>query len=124
MKRRVQRLSEEIKREISEIIRSEIKDPRITSLVSITQVQVSSDLSHAKVFVSMLGDGEKRKETLEGLNKAKGYIKRELGKNLRQRITPDIVFHMDDSIQHGSHISQLLKKVMVDEEKRKEDDAD
>jgi ribosome-binding factor A len=124
MKRRAQRLSEEIKRDISGIIRNEIKDPRITSLLSITQVQVSNDLSYAKIFVSVLGDEGKRKETLEGLNKAKGFIKRELGKNLRQRVTPDITFYLDDSIEHGSHINQLLKKVMGDEEKIKENDAD
>lgn len=124
MKRRAQRLSEEIKRETSDILRNGVKDPRVGPLLSITQVEVSRDLSYAKIFVSLLGSKQAKKEALEGLERAKGFIKRELGGRLKLRCTPDISFIMDDSIEYGSHINQLLKKVMGSEETGKENDAE
>ncbi len=124
MNRRAQRLSEEIKREISGILRSCVKDPRVTSLLSITQVEVSRDLGYARVYVSMFGNEQEREKAIEGLERAKGFVKRELGKKLKLRSTPEITFLLDDSIEYGSHINQLLKKVMSNEETGKENDAD
>lgn len=111
MSRRSEKLSEEIKREVSRIIRNEIKDPRITSMVSVTRVEVSNDLGYAKILVSLLGDEVEREKTLEGLNRAKGFIRRELGKKIRTRFVPEITFFVDHSIEHGAYINKLIDKV-------------
>jgi ribosome-binding factor A len=124
MNRRAQRLSEEIKREISDILRNGVKDPRVSQLLSITQVEVSRDLSFAKVYVSLLGDDGAKKEAFEGLEKAKGFVRRELGSRLRLRLTPEIAFIPDDSIEYGTHINKLLREVMGNKETGKENDAD
>jgi ribosome-binding factor A len=124
MNRRAQRLSEEIKREISDILRNGVKDPRVSHLLSITQVDVSRDLSFARIYVSLLGDDRAKKEAFEGLEKAKGFIRRELGQRLRLRLTPEIAFIPDDSIEYGTHINKLLKEVMGNKETGKENDAD
>lgn len=124
MSRRAQRLSEEIKREVSDILRNGVKDPRVTDLLSITQVQLSRDLSYAKIYVSLLGDKQAKQNALEGLERAKGFIKRELGGRLKLRGVPEINFLVDDSIEYGSHINELLKKVMGTEEIEKKNDAD
>ncbi|MGI6703231.1 MAG: 30S ribosome-binding factor RbfA [Clostridia bacterium] len=124
MSRRAQRLSEEIKREVSDILRNGVKDPRVNALISITQVQVSRDLGYARIYVSLFGSQKEKKDALEGLERARGFIKRELGGRLKLRCVPDISFLADDSIEYGSHIDQLLKKVIKSEETGKENDAD
>ncbi|NLO25352.1 MAG: 30S ribosome-binding factor RbfA [Clostridiales bacterium] len=124
MSRRAQRLSEEIKREVSDILRNGVKDPRVNALISITQVQVSRDLGYARIYVSLFGSQREKKDALEGLERARGFIKRELGGRLKLRCVPDISFLADDSIEYGSHIDQLLKKVIKSEETGKENDAD
>ncbi len=124
MNRRAQRLSEELKREVSDILRNGVKDPRVTTdLLSITQVRTSKDLSYAKIYVSLLGSEDEKQNTLEGLERAKGFIKRELGGRLKLRGVPEISFLVDDSIEYSSHINQLLKKVMKNEGTGKENDA-
>ncbi len=110
-KHRVGRIAEEIKREISQMIRDEIKDPRVTGLISVTQVEVTNDLSIAKIYISLLGDEEKRKNCLQGLEKATGYIRSELAKRLKLRYTPELVFKMDESIAYGAKISKILAEV-------------
>ncbi len=123
MNRRAQRLSEEIKREVSDILRNGVKDPRITELLSITQVRVSRDLSYAKIYVSLLGSDKEKQDALEGLERAKGFVKRELGGRLKLRGVPEISFMADDSIEYSSHIDKLLKKVMKNEGTGKENDT-
>lgn len=107
------RVGEEIKREVSSIIATEVKDPRL-GMLSITDVDVSRDLSFAKVYFSMLGAEEEREKTLEGLNRAKGFIRTELAKRLRVRHTPEITFHFDPSLEQGAKMDALLKTLQID----------
>lgn len=110
-KHRANRLAETLKEEISQMIRQEIKDPRL-GFVTVTAVDVVEDLGHAKVYVSVLGSAEEAKESLTILNRAAGYVRGELGKRIRLRHTPDIVFKYDPSIEQGAHIAKLLKDVL------------
>lgn len=112
---RAQRVAEEIKREISDIIMNGIKDPRVSGLISITGVRVSDDLRHAKVFVSIYGEDDLDKnETYETLKNATGFVRREIGSRIRLRYTPDIAFVLDESIEYSINISKLLKEVGQD----------
>jgi len=119
-KHRPNRLAETLKEEISQLIRVELKDPRI-GFVTLTSVDVADDLSHAKVYVSVLGTEEEGNASLDALNRAAGFIRSEIGKRVRLRHTPSIVFKYDPSIQHGAHIAKLLKDVGVSDETGKED---
>ena len=106
------RLNEEVKREISTIIRNEIKDPRLTAMVSVTDVKVTKDLRYAKVFVSIFGkDDEEKNNTFIALKNASGYIRREIGQRINLRYNPQIIFEIDDSINYGMHIEELIQKV-------------
>ena len=106
---RTKRIAEEIKKVISSMLISGIKDPRITSMVSVTDVEVTNDLSYAYVYVSILGGDEE--STLEGLKSACGYIRREVGKSIKIRHTPEIIFKIDDSLLKGMYMDELIKKV-------------
>ena len=106
------RINEEVKREISVIIRDEIKDPRMTAMVSITSVKVSKDLRYAKVFVSIFGKNEEEKnDTFAALKSASGYVRREVGQRMNLRNTPQIIFELDDSISYSMRIEELIDKV-------------
>jgi len=107
---RVGRVGEQIKKEISDLIRTELKDPRI-GFVTITGVEVTGDLSLARVYLSILGSEEERAETLEALGRAKGFLRSELGRRIRLRQTPEIEFRFDSSIDHGQLIMELLKQI-------------
>lgn len=109
-KHRANRLGETLKEEISQMIREDLKDPRI-GFVTVTNVEVADDLGHAKVFVSVLGDPQKSQDSLTALNRAAGFVRSEIGKRVRLRHTPDIVFKYDSSIEHGAHIAELLRDV-------------
>ncbi|NMB11117.1 MAG: 30S ribosome-binding factor RbfA [Firmicutes bacterium] len=104
---RVQRVREAIKQEASDIIQ-QMKDPRI-GFVTVTDAEVSRDLRHVKIFVSVLGDEESRRTSLEGLERATGYIRSELGQRIRLRHTPEIVFRWDESLERGARISKILQ---------------
>ncbi|WP_411170543.1 30S ribosome-binding factor RbfA [Clostridium sp. MB05] len=105
------RINEEVKREISVIIRDEIKDPRMTAMVSITAVKVTKDLRYAKVFVSIFGNNEEEKnETFAALKSASGYIRKEIGQRINLRNTPQILFELDDSISYSMKIEELIEK--------------
>ena len=103
------RIAEEIRKIVSTMLINGIKDPRINSLVSVTDVEVTSDLSYAYVYVSILGGDEE--STLEGLKSACGYIRREVGKSIKIRHTPEIIFKIDDSLLKGMYMDELIKKV-------------
>ncbi|MCG8513161.1 MAG: 30S ribosome-binding factor RbfA [Halanaerobiales bacterium] len=118
-KQRAQRLSELLKKEISEIILREVKDPRI-GFVSVTGIDVSGDLRHAKVFVSVYGNKQERSDTMAGLEKATGFIRKLLAERINVYHTPELLFRYDDSIQHGVHINELLEKVKNEQEERGE----
>lgn len=105
---RVSRISEEYKREISNLIKNEIKDPRIAEFTSVTSVEVTRDLRYAKVFVSVLGNDKQKEDTLTGLKSAAGFIRREMGKRVKLRYTPEVLFELDRSIEHGIYISKLI----------------
>lgn len=110
------RINGEVQRELSVIIRSEIKDPRIHMMTSVTQVEVAPDLKTCKAFISVLGDAEEKKNTLAGLRSAEGYIRRLLARNLNLRNTPEIHFILDDSIEYGVHMSHLIDEVQKETE--------
>lgn len=107
---RIDRISEEVKREISRIIQREIKDPRLPDMVSVTHVKVTKDLKYAKVHISVLGDDEKKKKAILALKSAAGFIRHELGQNLLLRALPELVFKLDDSIEQGIYISKLIEE--------------
>jgi len=117
---RLARISEEIKREVSDIIMNELKDPRIPIMTSITKVEVTNDLKYAKVYVSILGDEDTIKNAFDGLNSAAGFVRKEIGTRIRLRYTPQIVFVRDDSIEYQAHISQLLHEIEHSDGKREE----
>ena len=105
---RIDRVSEDIKREIIAIVR-ELKDPRVLDkMLTVVRVEVSSDASYAKVYISALEGLDTAKEAVKGLKSATGYVRREVGKRLHLRKTPELVFIADDSIEHGMNIVKLM----------------
>jgi ribosome-binding factor A len=108
--KRSERLGELILAEISELITREIKDPRI-GFVTFTRVEMSDDLRHAKVFVSSFGAEPEKTRTLQGLSSATGYMRRHLGRALHLRYTPELSFLLDDSLEHGAKIAQILRQL-------------
>ncbi|AST92017.1 MULTISPECIES: 30S ribosome-binding factor RbfA [Sutcliffiella] len=107
---RANRVGEQMKKELSDIIGRKIKDPRV-GFVTVTDVEVTGDLQQAKVFISVLGDEEKRQDTLIGLAKAKGFIRSEIGKRIRLRKTPELFFEFDESVDYGNRIESLLQEI-------------
>lgn len=99
-----------MKREIAQILREELKDPRI-GFITITSVEVTRDLRYAKVFISVYGGEPVKKQSLEALNKASGFVRKEVGRRIQLRYTPEISFAFDNSIEHGAKISKLLTKI-------------
>lgn len=120
--RRVARVAELIKREVSQLLYSGVKDGRVgLGMVSVTDVDVSGDLQHAKVFVSIYGNDETRAETMAGLKSATGYVRSELGQRIRLRRTPEIIFLEDRSIERGTKVLSLLNQLS---QERKEEDLE
>jgi ribosome-binding factor A len=110
--RRVERVAELIKREISQLLLSGIKDERVgQGLVSVTEVEVSKDLQHAQVYVSIYGPPEVRAQTMAGLVSATGYVRSVLGQRVRLRRTPEVVFREDRSLERGSRVIALLNQI-------------
>lgn len=105
---RLNRIDEELRKEISNIISFELKNPDATGLISVTKVKITPDLKYAKVYVSMLNSKNKEK-TLEALKKSSGYIRSEIAKRINLRITPELVFEEDDSMEYGMKIDSILK---------------
>ncbi len=105
------RINMEIQKELSEIIRLEIKDPRIPSMTTVVSAQVTPDLKYCKAYISILGDEEAGKSAIEGLKSAEGYIRRELARRVNLRNTPEIKFILDQSIEYGVNMSRLIDEV-------------
>ena len=105
------RINEEVLRTLSHIINRELKDPRIGEVTSVTAVDVTPDLKECKVYISVMGDDDMRKQTGEGLDSAKGFIRRTLAKELNLRNTPELKFIMDDSIEYGVSMSHYIDEV-------------
>ena len=108
---RLGRIDEEYRKELSQIIGYELKNPNVTGLISVTKVKVTSDLKFAKVYVSIL-NSKNVKDTLAALKKSSGYIRTELAKRDNLRNTPELIFELDDSIEYGAKIDSILKEIM------------
>lgn len=108
---RMLRVAGQIKKEVSHIINGEIKDPRVAAMVSVTDVQVSRDLRHASIYLSIFGSEEEREKTLQVLQRASGFIRGEIGKRIRLRHTPEILLLLDNSMEYGARIEKVLKNL-------------
>ena len=109
-KERINKINEEVRRELSNIVR-ELKDTRIPMMTSIVAVKVTNDLSYAKVYVSVMGDETVQKKAIEGLKSAAGFVRREIGRRLQLRHTPEFLFELDHSIEQGAYINKLIHDV-------------
>ena len=105
------RINGEVLKELSNIIRSEIKDPRINPMTSVVAVEVAPDLKTCKAYISVLGDEKSQKDTITGLKSAEGYIRRQLARTVNLRNTPEIRFILDQSIEYGINMSKLIDEV-------------
>ena len=105
------RINGEVQRELANIIRGEIKDPRIHPMTSVVAVEVAPDLKTCKAFISVLGSEESKQSTIKGLKSAEGYIRRQLAKNLNLRNTPEIRFILDESIEYGVSMSKKIDEI-------------
>lgn len=106
------RINAEVQRALSELIRNEIKDPRVSPLTSVTDVEVAPDLKTAKVFISVLGDEERKQSTLQGLKNAMPFLRSKLAKEINLRNTPELRFLLDTSIEYGMRMSELIDQVL------------
>lgn len=118
------RINGEVLRELSNIIRGGIKDPRIAPMTSVVTVEVAPDLKTCKAYISVLGDEEAQKSTLAGLRSAEGYIRRELARNINLRNTPEITFILDQSIEYGVRMSKMIDDVTKNISDRAEEPED
>ncbi|MBY7663847.1 30S ribosome-binding factor RbfA [Staphylococcus agnetis] len=108
MNMRAERVGEQMKKELMDIINNKLKDPRV-GFLTITDVRPTNDLSLAKVYCTVLGSDKEREDTFKGLEKAKGFIKSEIGQRMRLRIVPELQFEYDESIEYGNRIEQLIQ---------------
>ena len=116
--RRIERVAELIKREVSQMLLSGIKDDRVgAGIVSVTDVQVAGDLQHAKIFVSIYGTSEAKAETMAGLKSATGFVRSELGQRIRLRRTPEVLFLEDSSLERGDKVLSLLNLLSQERER-------
>ncbi len=109
---RTERIEEEVKKIVSTVIDRDLKDPRLTGLISVTKVYVSRDLKYCKVFVSMLGT-EDVNEAMAALKSSAGYVRREIGNNIRMFSTPEVKFELDDSMEYGNKIEKIIKELDI-----------
>ena len=119
---RVEKVQELMKQEISQSILRELKDPRI-GFVTVTSVECTGDLREAKVYVSLMGNEAQVKACWSGLNSSLGFIRREIGKRIRLRVTPELSFALDKSLDYSAHIQELLLKIKAEDEAKAKDSA-
>lgn len=108
---RGERIRKAIIKEVSDILQRHVKDPRISGIVSVTDVDLSADYGHAKVYVSIYGNEEQKEQIMEALEDSTPYVRREIGKRIRLRHTPELEFKRDDSLERGSRITDLIDKI-------------
>ena len=118
--KRSDRLNEMMQAELSDIIRRQVKDPRVSEFCTVMKVELSEDLRHAKVYVSIMGDESQQKKTLIGLKNATGFIRRETGQRIRLRHTPELVFILDKSVDYSFEIERLIKDFYKENDKLEE----
>lgn len=116
---RTSRISEEIRKEISSIIRNDLKDPRIPNMVSVTNVKATKDLRYAKVYISVYGSEEQRKNAIDALKSAAGFVRREVGHRIKIRYVPEMLFELDNSIEEGFYITDLINKTVKESDNEK-----
>ncbi len=112
---RVRRVAEQIKKDVSRIIGSELKDPRVAEITSVTDVELTRDLRYASVYVSIYGSDSEKEETLQTLVRASGFIRSEIGRRIRLRYVPEFNFYLDASIEYGAYIESVLKSLKKEE---------
>lgn len=122
--KRANRVGEEIRRIISALLINGLKDPRISSMTSVNKVDVTRDLSYAKIYVSVLGGAEEKKDTIDGLNSAKGFIRKSIGSNLDIRYIPQPIFVLDESIEEGIRMSKLIDDINKEQKNDSKEDCD
>ena len=115
---RIGRIDEEYRKELSQIIGYELKNPNVTGMISVTKVKVTPDLKYAKVYVSIL-NSKNIKETMEKKKKSSGFIRSELAKRINLRNTPELIFEIDDSMEYGAKIDSILKEILPNENTEK-----
>lgn len=108
---RMTRVNDEITKELANIIRGELKDPRIGVMTSVLRVETTQDLKYCKIFISVLGNDEEKKEVMKGLKSASGYIRHLLADRINLRITPELMFRLDDSVEYGIKMSKLIEQI-------------
>jgi ribosome-binding factor A len=118
---RTRRIADQIQRELADLIRLELKDPRVPDLVTITAVEVSADQSHAKVFFTLLGDERKIEEATVGLKSAAGFLRTQLGHRMKLRVIPQLDFKYDTSVERGVRLSHLIDEAVASDTKRDEE---
>lgn len=109
---RSKRISEEIKKVVSSLIMTELKDPRVSKLTTVTHVETTRDLSFVYIYISVFDNNAHKESTIEGLNKAKGFIRREIGRRVKLRAVPEPIFKLDESIENGIHMSAVINEVV------------
>ncbi len=122
--KRLNRISEEVKRVVSELIYNGLKDPRVNSMTTVTKVEVTRDLRYAKIYVSVFGNKEEKENTLSGLESAKGFIRKEISSRIDLRYAPEPIFVLDESIEQGLYMSKLIEEVNKNSNLSKEDEDD
>lgn len=110
------RINEELKKELSQVINYELKNPNVTGMISVTKVKVTPDLKYAKVYVSIL-NSKNISKTMEGLKESSGFMRSKIAKNVNLRITPELVFEVDDSLEYGEKIDSILKELKKEDKK-------
>ena len=113
-------INSEVMKTVSEIIRGDVKDPRVAHMTSVTDAEVTTDLKYATIYVSVLGDDEQSKKTLQGLKSSSGFIRKELARRLNLRNTPELKFVLDESLAYGMKMDRLIDEVMKKDEKGNE----
>lgn len=108
---RISRINDEIMKELSQIIRFEVKDPRINAMTSVTRVDTTTDLKYCKVFVSVLGEEEQKQNVMTGLKNASGFIRHLIAERVNLRFTPELQFKLDESTEYAIHMNQLMEEV-------------
>ena len=120
---RSERVGDQIQRELAGLIRTEVKDPRV-GMVTLAGVEVSRDLAHAKVWFTVLGDPQQVADTTEGLQRAAGFLRRELGRRMRLRVVPLLHFQYDDTQEKGARLSALIDQAVAEDRSRHPDDEE
>ena len=115
---RLGRINEELKKELSKVITFELKNPDVTGMVSVTKVKITPDFKYAKVYVSLL-NSKSNEKTMQGLKDSAGFLRTQLANTVNLRITPQLVFELDDSIEHGEKIESILKEINKQDEELK-----